>query len=342
MRSLWHSLDALAPGQITAVPAVWRRLAGEHYEPMVNAFLRPRDEPASAVPCPHECGCAHEVIIHEEGDIVGVCRCESWNCDNLVLQPEDIMVLELNWSRLGRAIARAFDCEPKEIDLKVRSTRQIATFGASGLPIVLTMQAERHHFRQVITELMARLRRPFILLAPTCRHVDVLSLELLANAQAGFCPLDDTLTLLPSGSLYSPQSAGELFSQYLPAEPETMKPTEAQRIFGLLQKLRGQRSGEKAPLHEVFAAVVLDGLTQRATAERCGCSLGQISTRVGELESRFGLPIQQLRAYASPILEMDRTVKGDQTWKHTPVSATMADDGDNAETGDETDDWGSD
>lgn len=306
MRSLWHALEALAPGRITAVPAVWQRLAGDHFEPMVNAFLRPVDEPASAVPCPHECGCAHEVIIHDEDDIVGICRCESWNCDDLVLQPEDIVVLELNWTRLGRAIARAFDCEPKEIDLKVRSTRQIATFGASGLPIVLTMQAERHHFRQVITELMARLRRPFVLLAPTCRHVDVLSLELLANAQAGFCPLDDTLTLLPSGLLHSPQSAGELFSQYLPAQPDgTSRAAAARQVFALIEQMESESPTKPPTVLTVFRLYCLRGLSAQAVADKIGCAKATILNRLRVIERLTGMKPEQFREQSDQFARME-------------------------------------
>jgi hypothetical protein len=318
MSNLWHCLEALSHGRMVAVPAQWQALAGDDFEPLAKAFLRPTEEHATAVPCPHECGCAHEVIVHAADDMVGICRCESWDCPDLKLQPADVELFELSWSRLGRGIARAFDCEAKEVDFKLRGTRQVAAFGAVGLPIVLTLRVERHEFRHVVAELMARLRRPFILLAPTNRALDGLGHELLANAGAGFFPLDSTLTLLPSGQLHSARPAGELFSPYLPAQAETVNETEAQRIFGLLQKLRSRRPGEKAPLHEVFVALVLEDRTQRATAERCDCSLGQIAARVRELELQFGLTLGQLRAYARPLLELERTAKADRRNRKGP------------------------
>jgi hypothetical protein len=37
-----------------------------------------------------------------------------------------------------------------------------------------------------------------------------------------------------------------------------------------------------------------------------------ISRRVKTIESRFGMPIERLRNFASAILEMDASVKGDR------------------------------
>lgn len=68
-------------------------------------------KPAFSYPCPQECGCAHEIIRHDSGRIVAVCRCEPWNCDDIPLEPADTMLVELNWAKLGRAIASALDCD---------------------------------------------------------------------------------------------------------------------------------------------------------------------------------------------------------------------------------------
>jgi hypothetical protein len=99
---LWRCLEDLCG--LVAVPASWRARLDGDFDAVRGAFLRARVDAARSFPCPRECGCAHEVVRHESGRIVGVCRCESWNCDDIALKEEDLVLLELNWSRLGRAI----------------------------------------------------------------------------------------------------------------------------------------------------------------------------------------------------------------------------------------------
>jgi len=86
--------------------------------------------------------------------------------------------------------------------------------------------------------------------------------------------------------------------------------SEAQRIFGVLQRLRSKRAGMMAPLYDVFVATVLEGRSQRAAAKSCDCSPALLSKRVGELEKEFGLPLEQLQNYAQPLLELETSVKG--------------------------------
>ena len=80
----------------------------------------------------------------------------------------------------------------------------------------------------------------------------------------------------------------------------------------------------KAPLYDVFVLVVLDGLSQRAAAKECKCSLGLLSGRVGELETEFDLRLEQLKAYTKPILEMQTSVKGERKQKRKPGSGPGA------------------
>jgi hypothetical protein len=271
-----------------------------------------RPDAAQSFPCPHECGCGHEVIRHDDGRIVGVCRCDSWNCDDIPLKEEDVVLLELNWSRLGRAIATAFNCDPKESVFGVPGVMQVGSFGGAGLPIVLSIQHEPDEFRSALTELAVRLREGFVVLAPTSRWFDMRSKELLANAKAGFFGLESHVAVLPGGRLQAVKSAGELFARFLPEKSEAIRESDAKRVFGVFRKLATDKGITKAPLETVFRLTVLEGHSQAKAAGLCGCVPALISRRVKTIESRFGMSIERLRNFASDILEMEASVKEDR------------------------------
>ena len=192
------------------------------------------------------------------------------------------------------------------------------------MPVVLTIQNEGQEFRNAVAELVAGLRRPFVLLAPTSRLVDLRSQELLASYGSGFFDLASNVSLMPSGLLQARKPGRELFSGCLPAKREELRQSEAARIVAILLQLKSKRAGVKAPLYDVFVLTVLEGLTQRGAAERCECSVGQLALRVRELEREFGMPVARLRTYATPIVEMRRSVKGDRRRKGRPGSGPGA------------------
>ncbi len=86
-----------------------------------------------------------------------------------------------------------------------------------------------------------------------------------------------------------------------------LEESEARRVFGLMKRLEGGAKQRKAPLGTVFRLTV--GLSQRATARRCGCVAPLISRRVRTIEARLGMSVERLRNYASTILEMETAVK---------------------------------
>src|SRR2546423_15176592 len=59
LNSFWASLELIRSQ--SAVPAVWRRSLGDHFEGFKRAFLLSAAEPAKYFPC-EKCGCAHEVL----------------------------------------------------------------------------------------------------------------------------------------------------------------------------------------------------------------------------------------------------------------------------------------
>src|SRR5215471_9061516 len=182
MSTPWSCLETI-PGQ-TAVLATWRKHLGPWFEPFKTALLHPQTERASSVPCPRDCGCCHEVVRHEDGELVGVCQCESWNCDDLPLTVDDLTLWTPSWSRLGRALCQALGLQSKTADLHLPGTRQVGAWSTNAVPVLLTLQSEREEFLFIVGQLTARLRQPFILLAPTTQHLDAAGKELLANVGA--------------------------------------------------------------------------------------------------------------------------------------------------------------
>jgi hypothetical protein len=74
---------------------------------------------------------------------------------------------------------------------------------------------------------------------------------------------------------------------------------------------------------------VREGLSQAETARRCECVPGLISRRVKAIESGFGMSIERLRNFASVLLEMERSVKGDRYRKRKRGAARDEDGEDN-------------
>lgn len=226
MSKLWQGLEEmLGPA---GVPAAWQSWMGPEFGVFRSAFLQRSARPAKSVPCPRDCGCAHRVVEHPDGSLVGVCDCDPWNCDDIPLKAEDVVILQLNPAKLGRAIARAFKCEAQAADFGLPGTWQVAAYSTDAVPVVLTIQNDRAAFQRVVAELTARLRKRFILLGPTRRFLDVGIMELLENVKAGYFDLESHLTLLPSGILQARPTGGEFFSKYLPEAKEPVSDDEAQ------------------------------------------------------------------------------------------------------------------
>jgi hypothetical protein len=302
MLSFWECLEEVP--SLVAVPRTWHDCLGTNFDVVARSFLRATNERARSYPCPNHCGCAHEVAEHEDGSLVAVCQCEPWRCDDVLLSPADVILLELNWQRLGRAIARAFGCDLKEDDL-LPNTMQIASFSGATLPIILTIQNEAEQFRSIVGQLVALLRRPFVLLGPTTRLVKAPALGFLEGVKAEFFDLESHLSLLPSGVLAPRRSAGELFSHLVGTEQE-VSAKQVKKLFELFQKLsiRGQ-SQRKGKIDAVFWLLVFQHRRQASVAEELKCSESVISKRVREIEAFMGLRLEQLKAFGSRLYDME-------------------------------------
>lgn len=313
MSTMWKALEELPTGKGTA--ADWKYFVRDAWPAWQRGFLDQRDEPARHYHCDRECGCAHRIVQHDDGSIVASCQCDPWNCDDLELTAADIVDYEFNRTRLARALGRAFDLQRFERDLDSPWTQQFATFSAARVPVILTIQQERHEFNHAVAELASRWHDGFILFAPTSRFVDCHTHELFSHARAKFFDLESHVRLQTDGTLHAPVRAGELFAKFLTHRDQPVSESAAQQVLRTLQKLRSKRAGIKAPPFDVFMCLVTDGMSQREAAIECECSLGLISVRVEELEREFKRSLTELRALASELVELQTTVKADERRK---------------------------
>jgi hypothetical protein len=170
-----------------------------------------------------------------EGKFTGVSDCGSIGCRDVKLTRTDVLLWELNWRKLGTAIAEAFGCDGRDADLGIPGTQQIAVAGEGNVPVVLTIQNGQAGLRNAVGLLVARLQGPFVLLAPTRRFVDGVTQGLLANVKAGFFDLESNLTVV-GGKLHAAKAGGELFAAHLPERCGTSKGSGGEGASCLLKQ----------------------------------------------------------------------------------------------------------
>jgi hypothetical protein len=314
--NFWQCLDSI-PG-CAAAGAVWRRNLGPHYAAFSAAFLQYQSGGVRFYPCPRGCGCAHEVIYHSDGTIVGICRCESWNCEDLCLTPAETACYQLSWPRLGHAICQALGLKAKNAEIALQGTRQIGAWSVEAVPVILTIQSRTTDFRNIVVQLAARLRRRFILLGPTATHFDVASQELLARAEAGFFPLDANLTLTPAGSLRATKIPGELFARFQPDGDGEKREEVARTVFGLLQRLDSEGPAKPPGVLTVFRLYCLENLTAAQVARKCHCSKTTVVERLNLIRAKTGMSLENLRACSTHLTQVQEEMSDSRTRRIRP------------------------
>ena len=216
MKTNWKRMEG-APEAASAL--AWRLRLEQDFQPVATLALRRTEREVRWVPCPDGCCGGHRVVPVRQGGggFLGVCDDDEPMCEDLNLTDELVRVWEMDFARLGRAVARVLECAARDDEMGPSRTWQIGAFGAAGMPVVLTMPREAAEFRQAVAEVTLRLREHFILLAPTSRFMDATCHGILKTAKAGFLDLGSLLTLEADGSLRALRPAAELFTPYLPA-----------------------------------------------------------------------------------------------------------------------------
>ena len=162
--SPWPLLESL-PGA-RAVWTVWKHQLGEKYELFRAAFLQAAPEPPVKFVYCIGCGCEHEVVRWADGRVMAECRCKPGRCEAFSIVPEDLAPLELNWSKLGRALCGALQLRSKLAGLGIYNTKQIGCWSAEATPVVLTVLSSQGELFHTVSALVGRLGKPFILFAP--------------------------------------------------------------------------------------------------------------------------------------------------------------------------------
>jgi len=296
MSNLWQCLEALADGNY--VTAEWTKLSGKHFATLRSTFLRDTQKRSRFIPCPHGCGCEHEIVEHAGGRLVGVCQCEPWNCDDFSVSTTDATLLTFNTAKLGRALCKAFECDAQETKLRPPRTWQIGTKFSNSVPVLLTIQNERESFRHVVSELSARLRQQFILLAPTSRLMDAVSREILETSKAGFFDLESNINISAIGGLSAKLQPGKLFQAFAPGVDEPVAESVAAQIFALVEKLDADERLKNPSVLQVFRLYCGRGLTAQAVADKCDCVKATVLNRLKKIRQVTGKKPEELRTYS--------------------------------------------
>src|SRR4051812_28090963 len=108
----WSFLELL-PG-LTAVSAVWRRHLGDNFEAFKLLCLQPASRPALSYPCALPTSCSYRiepaVCVHHPPPLTPqlftrLCKRDPPRCPPIQVTLADITPLELNWTKLSRAIS---------------------------------------------------------------------------------------------------------------------------------------------------------------------------------------------------------------------------------------------
>jgi hypothetical protein len=305
MKTNWRCLETIIGWSDVAVK--WKEHLGEAFPSVKEGFLEP-DGKSRGFPCPHECGCSHDVIEEARGVIVAVCTCDPWRCDDIYLKPDDITLWKFNVDRFARALCRALDIDRREADFGLLNTTQIGVFSAT-VPVILTIQYDADEFRGVVAELAVRLPEGFILLAPSGRFLDARCQELLAKARAGFFELESTVVTTPRGELIAPRQARDLFAPWA-GSPKVVIEEAARAAFAIVQALDAEKPSREAPLLTVFRLYCVQARSAEDVARECGCSKATVINRLKRLEERTGARPDELRRY-SPQFQAIEDAMGD-------------------------------
>jgi hypothetical protein len=303
MKGAWTGLEAV-PG-LVAVPAHWARLAGEEFPALSSLCLQSEERLAEAIPCSRDCGCSHRVVRHTNNDIVAVCDCDPWCCDDFALTFDEITLRSVNASKLGRALCVALECEPKYHSFGPPWTWQIGEWPSAQLPVMLTIQNERNEFRHVVAELVSRLRNPFLLLTPGNRHLTAEQIQLMASVNAASVALENLLAVGRNGQLHCRRPIAEVFASFRSKTPEPPDEDVARRAFELVGKLDGDVDCEPPSLLTIFRLYCIEELEPGQIARRCGCSRSTVHRRLRSLQSRIGLAPDRLRRLSSQFARIE-------------------------------------
>ncbi|HTD68486.1 MAG TPA: hypothetical protein VK846_18345 [Candidatus Limnocylindria bacterium] len=291
------------------VLAEWRVACAEQLEE-ARPFLRPTGGRAESYRCTHRfpCSCEHRVVIHAPDRMVACCQCEDGGCEKFPLKMEDIAVWELDATKFTRALARACDCEPVRDALGIHRAHQVGVWSAARVPVVVAFPNELWPLGDMIAALFTRLRSRFVLLTPTMRFLDAVSIERLHGIQSRCFDLATNLVVGPRGDLRFVKRSGELFAEFAPIVDDSREETVARAAFRLVEQLDSEDVMKAPSVLTVFRLYCMEELSADQIAARCRCGKGTIINRLHRIRKRTGKEPNELRRFATHFNRMEEDV----------------------------------
>ncbi|GIW90018.1 MAG: hypothetical protein KatS3mg109_0450 [Pirellulaceae bacterium] len=194
LQKLWQAIEAI-PGA-AAVQAEWQRRLGSDFK-LVGSLLQPTDDFAACFPNLHDpAALPYTVVQHGPDDFVGVATDGG---PNITLSKADLLIYRLDHRRLHVSVANALGFELSKASMGgTPFTSRIATyrpFAGFYIPVYLALPLESADLVHAVQGISSQCDEPFILLAPTARHLRPPCEALLKARRACFLALDEAITI---------------------------------------------------------------------------------------------------------------------------------------------------
>ena len=177
LKSFWSACEKLASA---AVMKQWEKtIPDQDVLAASRKLLVPTDQPAIQYPCTNEhwCMCSHEVVTHKDGTMVAICTCDDGECDVIPVTKDDLIVYQMDFSKILSGVARAaglVKLEPIAVD--IHEPVHFANLDAGGnmIPAYFAMVGCGCLDREKLLGLLIGSYDPFILftLSPFDFHIN--------------------------------------------------------------------------------------------------------------------------------------------------------------------------
>ena len=214
-RPIWEALLAIAGGR--AARWTWRHVLGEAW-PGFEPLLRRVGQVVDRLPCPgpYGDGCPRHVVTHDDGRVVAVCGDPNGQCDRLVLQKGDNVVLELNHQLLARALGQYLKLKDELLPLQLPNcVWQLGWFeplAGERFAVCLLLPASDDQVHETAIRLQGSLDKPFVLVVPLHKQAASETVEYLRGGQSRILHLEDLLGVEAGEWSALPSTAGALDS----------------------------------------------------------------------------------------------------------------------------------
>jgi hypothetical protein len=174
--------------------------------------------------------------------------------------PEERIALELDWPKISRELGRALEFEPGIVKVGLWNTLQIGMrrgAGGEGVPVILTLASSRNEMLNVVALMVAKMGKPFVLLAPTKGNFSAAGKEMIEGTGGAFFSLEETVRVEAGDGAFN-EGAGAGVCR--PAPGEGTRPTGREipirnRDFAALRSRLIARVAPRELFGEVFPQV---------------------------------------------------------------------------------------